>query len=141
MLILTEDSDNLSLWACQPDLKLSLLLRDNENQKLDQSSFFNFVEVASELLDEECEEASQELALVCSTGDTKKSFSLYQMPEFKKETEEGVMSDDEQLLQEKTTEITGFQEKMNFYKAKILALFSVQDEQSKTNNIVLIANG
>ena len=129
------------MWACQPDLKLSLLLRDNENQKLDQSSFFNFVEVASELLDEECEEASQELALVCSTGDTKKSFSLYQMPEFKKETEEDVMSDDEQLLQEKATEITGFQEKMNFYKAKILALFSVQDEQSKTNNIVLIANG
>ena len=129
------------MWACQPDLKLSLLLRDNENQKLDQSSFFNFVEVASELLDEECEEASQKLALVCSTGDTKKSFSLYQMPEFKKETEEDVMSDDEQLLQEKATEITGFQEKMNFYKAKILALFSVQDEQSKTNNIVLIANG
>ena len=39
------------------------------------------------------------------------------------------------------TEITGFQEKMNFHKAKILAIFSVKDVESGTNNIVLIANG
>ena len=95
MLILTEDSDNLSLWACQPDLKLSLLLRDNENQKLDRGSFFNFVEVASKVLDEECEEEKrQELVLVCSTGDTKKSFSLYKLPEFNKETVEDEISND-----------------------------------------------
>ena len=85
MLILTEEGDDLCLWACQPDLKLTLLLKDNEKSKLDPDSFFNFVEVASQVLDEECdEEASQELALVCSTGDTKKCFSLFKMPEFKK---------------------------------------------------------
>ena len=30
---------------------------------------------------------------------------------------------------------------MNFHKAKILAIFSVYDEESKTNNIMLLANG
>ena len=44
-------------------------------------------------------------------------------------------------MQEKVAEITAFKERMNFFKAKILALFSVKDEESVTNNIVLVASG
>ena len=42
---------------------------------------------------------------------------------------------------EKVMEIVGFKEKINYLKAKILAIFSVEDEETGTNNIVLIANG
>ena len=110
-MILTENGDELCLWACQPDLKLTLLLRDNEKSKLDPGSFFDFVKVSSRIIDEECDEVSQELALVCSTGDRKKVFSLYKMPEFKQETEEDEMPYDYESEIHKVAEITGFQKK------------------------------
>ena len=49
ILILTrvEEEDEMCLFACSEDLKLTLLLKDRESKSLDQKSYFKFISAPS----------------------------------------------------------------------------------------------
>lgn len=61
---MTKDEDAFCLWSLTDKLQLNKLLQGG----LDDGSFFSFVEVGSQALDLESQQATQ-TALLCSSGD------------------------------------------------------------------------
>ena len=72
MLILTRKDSELFLWACSPDLHLTLLLKKTDDGG---ECFFNIIQVRN-----------GELALVFHSG--YEGFNVYEMPEVQKESGE-----------------------------------------------------
>ena len=119
------------MWTCSPDLRLSLLLKDDDSGKLlDRDTVYNFYPV------EDHQPASQ-LNLICTTGRHPPKLSVYMMPEAQPDTEYAELT----VMQEPVAGIllSGEEELGDFRDAKILAIFSVN--VNSDNDYVVIAQG
>ena len=77
---MTQGKDNkkeLSLWVCTPDLKPTLLLRDDQQKLLDRSSFCRFLQGSFA--------KEPPTRLVCTVGKEQRFVLFYTMPEELKE--------------------------------------------------------
>ena len=86
--------DELSLLACSQALELNLLLRDREGKSLQRNSFFKFIQIPSQAIDQNSMQDKElndtQLNLLCTTGSTfMQTLSLYALPsEAKQEAEQ-----------------------------------------------------
>ena len=91
ILILTinrnvQDKEEVCLWTCSPNLKFSLLLKDDSEKLLDRNSYFDLLKIQNHILNPEPQKANQ-LYLVCISGGNKRQLSLHKINEPKTEYE------------------------------------------------------
>ena len=73
----------LCLWACTPDLNLTLLLKDTQENSLDTHSYFTFlkIHVRSQTNNQTSQNhQATQLCLVCTTGREERRLSFYALP-------------------------------------------------------------
>ena len=75
-----QDKKEVCLWTCSPDLKFSLLLKDDQEELLDKNSYFDLLKIENSILNPEPQKHSQ-LYLVCISGGNKRQLSLHNINE------------------------------------------------------------
>ena len=68
------------LWACDLDLQLTLLLKDDLEKQLDRNSYFGMLKVSDNQMPNAELKQTSHLHLLCSAGKNKRTLNLYKMP-------------------------------------------------------------
>ena len=127
------------MWTCSPDLKFSLLLKDDQEELLDKNSYFDLIKIKNSILNPEPQKHSQ-LYLVCITGSNKRKLSLHKINEPKTEYEmsEALLQEDPRVSKEDLL-ITRELEYYDLRSSEIIAFLEIKTELS--TNFAMIAKG
>ena len=82
----TDQKKEVCLWTCSPELRFSLLLKDDSGKLLGRDSFYNFITVEDQQPAQQSQPASQ-LTLMCTTGRDPPKLRVYMMPDAQSEAE------------------------------------------------------
>ena len=125
------------MWTCSPDLKFSLLLKDDQEELLDKNSYFDLLKIENSILNPEPQKHSQ-LYLVCITGSNKRKLSLHKINEPKMENEmsEALLQEDPRVSKEDLL-ITRELKDLNIWSSKVIAFLEIKTELS-TNFAMLV---